>query len=207
MTDEPKKATVIIQGTGAGNMGFLNALAGGVGRMTEIKPVSAAPTYVGPGGPMWRVDWEAVQRKNAPGEEHAVVGSWLVRAPWAHPMWDSYTLTLCHLRPMANGQETRFYLAGATHELWLDAVDYESDLDALLIRHERPGNPEKGPAWRWLTPKNFAAQFIAADDAEAEARVDSAARAIADGMLNPDTDARSSWERLFGRNMIKGDAL
>jgi hypothetical protein len=61
----------------------------------------------------------------------------------------------------------------------------------------------KTGAARTLSPLNFAAQFIASDDAEASIRAENAARMICSGKLSPDTDFRAQWIAMFGDNMVR----
>lgn len=162
------------------------------------EPVIVPPTITGTHGRAWKCDHAAFVAKHGvkPGEVDATVVNWLIEAPWAHPFWHSYTLTLVHLRPMPDARPTIFYLDGASHELWLYALD--------------PGKPRE-PAIRgeafpsWLTPSNFAAQIVAPSDEAAAARIEGAVRRICDGTLSPDTDFIRQWMHLFGDNMIKGD--
>lgn len=160
-------------------------------------PVSIAPTIDGPHGKAWAVDLD--HARNILGvrvEDDGTVAAWIVEAPWAHPFWHSYVIVLIHLRPMPDGRSTKMYLPGATHEMWLQALDPE---------HPRaPAISGNGP-WHPLKPSNFGAQFIEEADLTAAARIRDAVQRICNGSLNPDTDYIRQWMHLFGDNMIKGD--
>lgn len=128
--------------------------------------------------------------------EDGTVASWLVEAPWAHPMWSRYWLYGCHLRPIIRDGEpipTKIYVQGATHELWLYAVDPDDPPDQTIER----GTPH------YLTPMNFGAQLILPSDAAFALVLETTAKDILEGRMNPDTDACQQWVQRFGDNMIK----
>lgn len=163
--------------------------------------IAKAPDLTGLVGRAWRCDLAALRTKlNVPAEEDGTVSAWVVEAPWAHPAWHSYAITLVHLRPHPkfNGQ-TKFYLAGATHEFWLYAMD------PAAKRADAIGG-EESSSRHWLTPINFAAQIIAESDDAASARIEDAIRLIVDGKLSPDSDFTSAWAKMFGDNMLLGRA-
>ena len=153
------------------------------------------PTVNGLAGRAWRCDLEALRgRLKVAPEDDGTVVMWVVEAPWAHPLWHSYALVLVHLRPMPDGRPTKIYLDGASHELWLYALNPKCDR----------GKAVQGQApLQWLTPVNFAAQLIEPSDTAAFARIHRTVEAICAGRLNPDTDARSQWTTLFGDNMMR----
>lgn len=182
-------AARVIVGTGAANM---RALGGD--RLPEIKhPITAAPVVTGAYGRAWLCDVaEAVRRAGLGPDDHGCLSHWIVEAPWAHPVWHSYALVLVHLRPLAAGRQTLLYLEGATHEIWLSALDPDVDRNDMLAA---------GVVAGWLRPMNFAAQFIEIADELARGRVQQTVQAICDGRLIPDTDARADWISLYGDNM------
>lgn len=122
----------------------------------------------------------------------AQVAVWVVEAPWAHPVWHSYIFGFAHLRPMECDPAPRIWLPGATHELALYALDPE------VPRQKQIDNGR----YHMLVPVNFAAQFIADDDAAAAARIKAAVDRILAGELSPDTDFLAQWIALFGGNMV-----
>jgi hypothetical protein len=146
----------------------------------------------------WRLDWASKLRASGFDPAHdGAVASWIIQAPWAHPVWNSYWLHFVHLRPIDRGEgviPTIFYLEGATHELWLYALDPETPLEISI------GN-EKMPAV--LTPKNFASQLILESDEAAIELARSTAKDVLEARLNPDTDAVRAWWARFGENMRK----
>lgn len=165
-------------------------------------PINRAPDIVGnvPMARAWFADMDAVYaHHNYSREWGSEVATWLVEAPWAHPFWHSYMIHLQHLRPITSGplvgkeKDIVFHLPGATHELWVKALDPDQPRQEQL---------DTG-LWRPLSPSNFAAQIIASSDAAALERVENAVREICAGQLSPDTDYRSFWVARFGDNMIK----
>jgi hypothetical protein len=176
----------------------------------EIKDVITQPpvierewklqTPVGPRPGPYTKAWllpveEVAKRSDIPKDWAATVQIWLIEAPWAHPMWHSYILSLIHLRPIEGVKPPVIHLKGATHEMMLWALDPQADRRPLM-----DGTAIRMP---FLSPANFAAQLTARTDEDACIRVRNAVQRIADGKLSPDTDYLRLWIRLFGDNMIK----
>jgi len=156
-------------------------------------PITQKPEIEGPYGKAWKVDLERTKTN----DDDSSLAHWIIECPLAHPFWHSYSLVLIHLRPI-EGYETVYHLDGATHELWLNALDPGGDrrkvLDSGMI----------GPkTCSWLSPGNFAAQIIEIADDLALERVENSVRMICNGELSPDTDFTQQWVKLFGNSMIK----
>jgi hypothetical protein len=190
MSDD--KLTIGIIGTGAGNA---RALAGdGVAPIKD--PITAAPVISGPHGRAWLCDLaNGLKQKGFKPEDDACIAHWIIEAPWAHSAWHSYSIVLVHLRPMPDGRRTLIYLDEATHELWVHAMAPDHDRNKVLATGI--------PTGAWLSPKNFASQFIEISDELARDRVKAAIQQICDGKLSPDTDYQHQWVRLFGDSMMK----
>lgn len=118
------------------------------------------------------------------------MSAWIVYAPWAHPGWHSYLLSVVHLRESEGAKPPVINLPGATHELMLLALDPGYPLQARRLPH-------------FLTPPNFVGQFVADSDEAAAERVAGDVRDICAGLLNPDTDALRQWIARYGDNGIK----
>lgn len=118
--------------------------------------------------------------------------AWWVDAPWAHPVWQSYCIFLADLyRPSAIGpKEATKYAEGVTHEV----IVYALDPDDTNYRVWPEG---EGKMPRVLTPTNYIYQFYAVSDEAAKVRIETLVQNIANGQVNPDTDARPQWEQLF----------
>lgn len=114
------------------------------------------------------------------------VATWVVNAAWAHPAWSQYVVFIVHLRDEPDLPPPKKHRDDVTHEFGVMALDPEHAMKA------------SGDAFpRCLTPANMAYQFAAASDGEARERVRLFVEMVADGTLNPDTDARSDWDRFM----------
>jgi hypothetical protein len=164
----------------------------------KLDPVDTPPTITGREGRAWAIDFiKAYESAGKDRTSGAEVAGWIIEAAWAHPFWHSYWLQVVHLRPMPDDRPTKIYLEGATHELWLYALNPEKPRQAML----------DGGQVYWLDPINFAAQLIERSDADAMQHAEEAVHAICDGNLSPDTDFRAVWVSLFGDNMMKEKVL
>lgn len=156
--------------------------------------ITTQPTLIGKAGCAWEMDFSQIlkSRKIEP-EDSAMLSGWVIEAPWAHPIWHSYSLVLVHLREMPDKRKTFFYLDGATHEFWLHALDPNENRQEVI----------DGQATHHLTPVNFAAQIVRSNDEIAIAEIRETVEDIIDGKLSPDTDFRQDWIARFGDSMIK----
>lgn len=157
--------------------------------------ITTPPTMQGDHGQAWLVDLEQWRKEvNTDPQDDAGVAVWVVEAPWAHPAWHSYRISLIHLRPMPDNRETKMYQEDATHEIWVEALDPDAPRQKGI----------DGGGFRVLTPMNFASQFKEpGGDSQAAARVAFCIRMITQGRLSPDSDFRTSWVTRFGSNMMK----
>lgn len=151
-------------------------------------PITVPPDLLGPFGKAWVYD-----RPNAPPIP-ASLRVWVVEAAWAHPVWHSYLIGVCHLRPLEGCPPAVINLPGATHEVTVMALDPDHP-----IPHKRPG------PLCYLTPLNFAGQWIATDDAAAMAKVEGCVRDILAHNLSPDTDYIQHWIARFSASNVLGD--
>lgn len=172
------------------------------GTMEPAKPldrVSLEAIHEGHVGRYWRGNLVQLRKQlqlETAGRPDGTVGYWIVEAPWAHPVWHSYLALLVHLRDI--GLPTKFYLDGATHELWLFALDPQMPRDSFV-------RGRTSPMEATLSPKQFGAQFIEPNDDAAKARVEAALEEVCAGRLSPDSDHHHQleWARRFGDNMMK----
>ena len=151
-------------------------------------------------GRAWRVDIDQVMKNtDAKPGSHAVIDWWVIEAPWAHPIWHSYSMTLVHLRPMPTnfGDDLAIHVPGATHEMLLYALDPKGDRAKML---ELGYSKESCLP---LLPGNFAAQLVEASDYEAAQRIEDTVKDVCDGLLSPDTDHLRDWIKRFGDGMVR----
>ena len=142
----------------------------------------------------WRVDMEALQaERELKGLGEGPVGVWVVEAPWAHLAWHSYLLSVVHLRHQPGQPDIQFYIEGATHEITVHALDPNHPRSQTIFARSFP----------MLNPTNFAAQFIAENDAEAYKRVEQDVDAICAGQLSPDTDFTAMWIARYNDAMVR----
>lgn len=141
----------------------------------------------------WKLDEAGRRLKAGDTTPHAIVATWIIEAPWAHPLWHSYILSLVHLREVEGQPPATIYRPDATHEMVLEALNPEFPRQAIFDRCEIAR----------LSPVNFAVQLAVRDDAAAAAVALDVVQRIAKGRLNPDTDFRQQWVDLFGGNMLR----
>lgn len=110
--------------------------------------------------------------------------TWIIDAPWAHPLWHQYFLVLYDLTtPMQ--REPTIHLPGATHEMVLFALDPEHPI-------AKDSTPTPSEVYR-LSPPNYGYQFKAKSNNEAAERIQAVVDGIVARQINPDTDWRSFW--------------
>lgn len=149
--------------------------------------ISVPPTIETDQARIWQIDLA----KFPVASKLAGVALWLIEAPWAHPFWHSYSLSLVSMRPGDYLPAPVTYIDGATHEMVLMA------LDPAVARQPIFDAMSFAP----LIPANFAAQMIATDE-EATAKAAAAVAMIAKGELSPDSDFLHQWVELFGDSML-----
>lgn len=122
---------------------------------------------------------------------------WLLNAPPYHPLWSQYQLVVVRLDSGVPGfPEPHLKFEGASHELIVVALDPEHPVtpDDLAQRDYR---------LRFLNPVNIAHQFTATDDEMRELAY-LAARAVVDGVLNPETaDAPDRIRHAWLTSLVK----
>lgn len=181
----------VILGTGAGG---LRALTGEMEPTKVEDVVTREPDLRGHVGRAWRLDVGALQQLGGrTPDTDSGIASWVMEAPWAHPIWHSFILTLVHLRPL-QGQPAELCRDGASHQFWVFALDPSEPRDGAVCGRSLPS---------LLWPANFAAQIVAPDDAAAITSMQAAVQDVCDGKLSPDTDYLRTWVARFGDSMIR----
>lgn len=176
--------------------GVVHGLSKALEPIEITDPIVAPPVLSGPKSKAWLTNNAEGRRiMGIKAEQDACLSHWVIEAPWAHPAWHSYSLIVVHLRPIKSIPPAELYVDGATHEMWLFAIDPHKDRNELIETGITNGH--------WLSPINFGAQFIEITDDLAVERIRNTVQMICDGKLSPDTDYRADWARLFGHNMLK----
>jgi hypothetical protein len=128
---------------------------------------------------------------------------WVLDAPWAHPVWSQYVVSVADITgPAEDGTQQIHYAEGVTHELVVLACDPAWPVDTACGL--------KGQEVSLLTPPNHAYQFKAADIDAAVARVQLLVDMIERRHLSPDSDFAASWDRYFADGVslrIEGGGL
>lgn len=128
------------------------------------------------------VDYDTRERGELP-----FTATWVIDAPWAHPIWHQYLVVTFSLAPAQEGHEPTIYRPGMTHEMHVWAVDPDTP---VTVWKERPEGC-------LLQPMNHGYQFKADSDDAALARVTALVQSLVEGTLSPDTDWRAMWDQLF----------
>lgn len=115
--------------------------------------------------------------------------TWIINAPWAHPIWHQYWIALYDLTTPHPGGAPTLYLPDATHEFIVYALDPEHPIAKDTPIHEAKCVK--------LKPPNYGYQFKAESNDAALARVQMIVDGIVADRLSPDTDFRSLWDKLL----------
>lgn len=154
--------------------------------------ITTTPTLIGEKTLAWQLDIDDIRKKKE--RPDASVALWMIEAPWAHPAWHSYMLSLIHLRDIEGIPPAKKFFPDATHEIVLYAMDPGEPRQALIDNFSLKS---------CLSPPNYASQFIEIEDQYALQRVEDVVKQIVAGKLSPDTDCVSEWKKLFGKCMYK----
>lgn len=146
---------------------------------------------------VWAVDIDAMRKRHAIPPD-AGIAMWVVEAPWANLAWHSYLITLIHLRQVEGLGAPKINLEGATHEVFVYALNPDGQREPFIKGDALIGDH----GVTILTPANYVGQFIEPSDAAALERVERAVREIAAGHLSPDTDFRFQWIERFGDSNV-----
>ena len=176
----------VAEATGLDPITVQSAISGTPGAPTmettpKAKLPAITPDLTGPMGRAWKMDMTAITAKQPKGAPMSVtVASWLVYAPFAHPIFPTYQVACIHLRDIEGAAPAKIMLVGATHEVLVLAIDptQQLALDTLPMP---------------LYPVNFMGQFVAADDQAAASCIEGSVREIVQGTLSPDTDHSRAW--------------
>lgn len=136
-------------------------------------------------GRAWRIQHDV--EPDVP-DHQAGVGSWLVYAPYGHPLWYWYCVGGVHLRPIEGVKPATIQFPGATHEILFCALSPERPLPSLDDWKEAA----------FLQPLDLTHQFIVPDDIAAAELTELVVRHIVAGN-SPDQDYRSYWRDVIDK--------
>lgn len=101
------------------------------------------------------------------------IAIWLLHCPNQSPAWCHFMLSCLHLRPIAADPEPNIYVAGATHEIVLVAIDPATN----------PSPTSSYWEWNYLPSTNMWEQIQVPNDEAAVELTSLAAQAVVDGYL------------------------
>jgi hypothetical protein len=123
----------------------------------------------------------------------ATVCAWVVSAPWAHPVWSQYVISVVHLRDVDGVGAASITRPGSTHELLVVALNPQYPITTardFVALAERGTSP-------LLTPPNVVHQFRCDDDEDAVEVCWLAVTAVLNARLTPEPEgivgAREEW--------------
>ncbi|HEX8762746.1 MAG TPA: hypothetical protein VF733_03210 [Candidatus Saccharimonadales bacterium] len=76
-------------------------------------------------GRAWEVDITELKRTNP--NSAAFLGTWLIEAPYANPLFNYYAPTLVHLRDIPGSPPVIYNRQGATHEFVMGTLNPDAD--------------------------------------------------------------------------------
>lgn len=145
-------------------------------------------------GTAWRCNRAAALARHRIKPHHdAIIADWIISVPGAHAVWHSWHVALMHLRPMRGTAPAQTRLPGATHELWVMALDPAAPHADAVQGRALPNHHHIATA--------FAAQIIEPTDQAAIARIHATIALILNGDLHPLDQPR--WIELFGDAMFE----
>lgn len=142
-----------------------------------------APTFHGPAARVWKVTAPIPQ-----GEPRADMhlGAYLIYAPAAHPFWAWHVMAGIALRDAPGLPPAHRHYPEAEYEL----------LVLALSPDHSPADPRTAMVgeYKAMTPPDAVAQWHGTDDEQARELIETCAKAVADGVLIPDSDFAQSWK-------------
>lgn len=122
--------------------------------------------------------------------------TWFVCAPWAHPFWSYYVISLADLTTPIDNFEPEKVSPDMTHEILVYALlpEYDHRYTVGMVKDDYDFSQfEQHP---FLAPANHAVQFAARDDEHAQRVGQFLYKKIRSRVLNPDSDAVAMWQTL-----------
>lgn len=153
---------------------------------TEIEP-----TYSGPSGKAWKCEYEqpAVMSVEDRISFELTLRQYILYAPSAHPFWSWYFLGGISLRDPPGSEPSKKHFEGATHELLVMSLDPDRPAPRPNGKFGKQG--QLAP----LSPPDHVIQTMFVNDEQFGEIVDLFAKAVANGLLSPDSDWRERWNQ------------
>lgn len=174
-------------------------------RCPIVDSIYLEPEISGQYGRAWLINLPRLFEKFDVAEAYrGSIATWLVEAPWSHPSWHSYLVQILSLQwlkdhPMPD--RPAVLIDNMTHEIGVMALTPHPGRELVVTGEGQLGrDPVK---CTMLSPANFAAQFIAVDDAAAIERARADVQAICDGVLSPDSDFLHQWVERYSANCCR----
>ena len=133
---------------------------------------------------------KAVAKNLESGKETSIVTSWLLFAPWAHPVWDYYVLSITHLRPAVGTMPAKKLHPEAEFELVVAALDPKSTPDPDVC------------GFTCLCPIKLIVQFKGVEQDFLLNLAENAARSVLDRNISPDSDFIEHWRLAINNAVI-----
>lgn len=111
---------------------------------------------------------------------------WILELPNVHPLWNTYQLTVIHLRDIDGVKPAHKIIPGAEYEIMLLALNPE---------HDPKWDDQE--SWHFLTPPNFRVQFANASDELTIAVCELFAQWLVDGDIPADPEQCRGSEKLW----------
>lgn len=149
------------------------------------------PDIIGKVGTAWKQRREYLLSKHPEFvlTDKTTVASWVIFAPYAHPLWSYYALATISLRDVEGVEPAIIYNEEATHEIMIVALNPDNE-------------PTVNDFLHYLSPLNYVGQWKEESDESALATTEQTVRDVVNGILNPDTDAIRQWVTRFGDHML-----
>lgn len=123
-------------------------------------------------------------------EQEANISSWLINGPF-HPAWDWWMVGAVHLRDIPGTPPAHKRYPEATHEIMIASIDPDCC----------PPDPDEIEKLSFLRPLDLVYQFDGMSDEAVAEVVKLCVVSIAEGIISPDEDFRSTWELILEKTV------
>jgi hypothetical protein len=141
------------------------------------------PDAKGIAGRAWNLSGTSAK---TPAQTASIAG-WLVNVRGAHPMWEWWMVSVVHLRPIEGAPPAQKKYPTAEYEFMIFSINPE--------KCPEPDPAKADDGYPHLVPIDVVEQFHGVSDKQAARICEDAVRAIVRGLISPDQDYRSAWNR------------